>query len=131
MIGCYDQAKFEELVGKELIGIEGDKGSEELIFKCRDGSVYKMYHSSDCCETVDIDDICGDLKDLIGTPILVAREDTSQLIPRKDEFADDSFTWTFYNLSTIKGSVTIRWYGSSSGYYSEDVDFVKTKKEDE
>lgn len=76
-------------------------------------------------------DIAGDFQDLLGSPVLLAEEvisdnETPEGVKPQDQ-ADDSFTWTFYKLSTIKGSVTIRWYGESNGYYSESVDFEKIK----
>lgn len=67
------------------------------------------------------------MADLIGNPILLAEEVTHEdKTPQgveEPEWSDESFTWTFYKLSTIKGSVTFRWYGSSNGYYSEEVEF--------
>jgi len=98
--------------------VEGD----ELVFTVTPKERYIMYHDQDCCEKVYIEDIVGDLEDLIGTPILVAREDCSSHDGEGEELPEH--TWTYYNLATIKGTVTIRWYGTSNGYYSERADFA-------
>lgn len=124
----YKDLTIKVLEGKTLTSIF-NKDNEELWFDCTDGTKYKMYHSQDCCEGVYIEDIIGNLDNLIGTPILKASEDTnSENNPEgiKKEH-QESFTWTFYNISTIKGNVTIRWYGESNGYYSESVDFEEIK----
>jgi len=116
--------EFKELVGKTLLSIEANKEMDEITFITNDGLKFLMYHSQDCCENVSIEDINGDLEDLIGTPILLAEEVTSEENPEgvTKEY-QDSFTWTFYKLATIKGYVDIRWYGESNGYYSEYVSF--------
>jgi hypothetical protein len=127
----YDAARidFSCLQGKTLVNVQGlEQGSDKVTFICTDGAEFVMYHSQDCCECVDIDDVCGDVEDLKNAEILVAAERTSLENPEGVKKEDqDSFTWTFYILSTNKGSVTIRWYGESNGYYSESVDFVRTK----
>lgn len=115
---------IEILKGKTIVKI--DQQNDELYFHTIDGDHYRMYHDQDCCENVSIDDIAGDITDLLNSPITEASERTSSENPPgviKDY--QDSFTWTFYHLATIKGWVTIRWYGESNGYYSESVSFVK------
>jgi len=119
-------AEFKDLIGKTLVSVVADELRDEITFVTNDGEIFFMNHSQDCCENVSIEDINGDLEDLIGVPILLAEESTSEENPNgivKDY--QDSFTWTFYKIATIKGYVDIRWYGESNGYYSESVDFYK------
>ena len=118
---------IKSLEGKIIISISGmcDE-SESVMFTCYDGSQYVMHHHQDCCENVHLVDVCGDVEDLIGSPVLVAEERTSgdqQIDHRVSTTYGECFTWTFYELATIKGSVTLRWLGESNGYYSEGVDF--------
>lgn len=112
--------EFKDLEGKIFRKI--DVVDEEICFRT-DDKVYVMLHHPDCCEHVYIEDICGDIDDLLDSPILLAEEAENPPFSKDfpNENSDESFTWTFYKLSTIKGSVTIRWYGSSNGYYSESV----------
>lgn len=119
--------EFAELLGKTLKSVTVNDAQDEIRFVTDGGAEYLMYHSQDCCESVNVESIVGDLQDLIGSPILKAEESTSDTRPENvpaPEYADDSETWTFYKLATIKGYVDIRWQGSSNGYYSESVDFA-------
>lgn len=113
--------KIDILKGQTIVNIDGmEKHNDVIIFTLDNGKRFKMYHEQYCCEGVYIDDVIGNYKDLLDTPILHAEECTKDGDCKED---DESATWTFYKLSTIKGYVDLRWYGTSNGYYSVDVDF--------
>lgn len=123
--------KVSDLIGKTLAsaerGVDAD-GEDIVVFVDTDGVRYTMGHQQDCCESVWIEDITGDLSDLVGIPIQMAEESTSNTDPPSERsYVDDSYTWTFYKVATAKGYVTIRWFGTSNGYYSESVDFVRVE----
>lgn len=124
----YPNVDFKTLEGKTLKHVY-NMDDEEIVFVCEDGETYKLYHEQDCCERVTVEDISGDLSDLVGTPILLAEEISNADAPQgfSPEYRDESETWTYYKLRTIKGSVDIRWYGTSNGYYSESVYFAKVE----
>jgi len=121
--------EFKDLLGKTFTKITAT--DDEILFET-ETEKFKMYHRQDCCEDVSIEDINGDLSDLIGKPILKA-EEVNNYEPKSDDDKEKtkeaeeygSCTWTFYKLATINGYVDIRWFGESNGYYSEDVDLVE------
>lgn len=108
------------LIGLILKRINVDKTADVITFVSECGRVFEMYHEQDCCESVCIEDVCGNLNDLIGERINMACESSNE-----DPNAVESARWSFYKFATIKGFVDIRWYGSSNGYYSERVDFYE------
>ncbi len=120
----HEHADISALVGETCTAVfQRDNDGDELVFETESGKTFCMYHQQDCCEHVYIEDVVGNLEELVGSPILKASEDSNSA---ENEHLE-SETWTFYNLATQKGYVTIRWYGSSDGYYSEGVDFILLK----
>jgi hypothetical protein len=118
---------FSDLLGRTLYKVTAD--NEELTLYLSETNYVRFYHSQDCCESVYIEDICGDLDDLVGAPLLIAEEVSDEAYEQEHapEYSE-SYTWTFYKFATRKGYVDVRWFGSSNGYYSESVsvDFVDT-----
>ena len=139
----YDKTvDFSELKGKTLVSVDNE--GEQIVFTTIEGEKFRQIYYGDCCASCTVEEVHGDLNDLVGTPILMAeevsnrdpepeerarRDKEKEIALANDEYYSDykyeSETWTFYKLATIKGSVTIRWYGSSNGYYSESPTFEK------
>lgn len=109
---------MKELIGKTLVSIEGCYiGGDEIIFKTACSETYRLMHYQDCCEYVCVVDVIGDVSDIIGHPLIIARESNGD--------GPECGTWTFYTLATIKGYLDIRWLGESNGYHSERVTFER------
>ena len=66
---------------------------------------------------VDFNVLSGDIEDLINSRLLLDEKNMYSMTSTYDHS-----TWTFYKLSTIKGSVTFRRLGTSKGYCSKSID---------
>ena len=120
-MGWYDNhVNVSEMLNQTFTSVRADE--ESVTFE-NDKVRYVLYHNQDCCESVVVEEIIGDLDDLENLPLLIAREDSNadgEELPN-----EESYTWTFYNFATYKGYVTIRFLGTSNGYYSEDVQCMR------
>ena len=112
-------ADIADMVGKVFTKIYNSDDTQ-LIFE-NDTERYIFEHVQECCESVLIDDIVGDLQDLVGVPLLIAESVDGQSPAEFDGYSHDCYEWTFYKYATIKGYVDIRWFGESNGYYSTYV----------
>ena len=112
------EAKIEDMVGQVFTSVRNE--GTELVFQNATES-FVFFHQQDCCENVSIEDVCGELQDLVGEPLLLAEEVEGMTPVEFDETEHESVTWTFYKFATRKGYVDVRWMGESNGYYSEGV----------
>lgn len=118
----HNNVDVAEMLGQTFTSVQMSHDREEVVF-ANDTVKYTLYHEQDCCESVSVEEIAGDLSDLENWPLLVSYESSNI----DDDFdpaitsGEESFTWTFYNFATYKGYVTVRFLGTSNGYYSESV----------
>jgi len=127
----WDAVEFDALEGHTFTEVDcnpADSGNDDFIIFKNDETQFLMKHDQQCCESVHIEDIAGDLTDLVGAPILSATETDNKAGPLDTDHTPESYTWTFYNIRTVKGAVNIRWYGTSNGYYSESVGLYQLSK---
>ena len=120
---------IKQLLGKTITSIDKVYEDEEKPTKLKitldNGEKYLMFHEQDCCESVWLEDIVGNLEDLLGNPLVMAEKETCENCGGSLDRWDESYTWTYYKFATIKGYVTLRWYGTSNGYYCEEVEIRK------
>ena len=116
------QEGMARMLGKTFVQVTGAVGNFDLLFETANGERFMFSHMQDCCESVRINDITGDLEDLVGEPLLMAEKVSGETPVDFNEMDHESVTWTFYKFATRKGYVDVRWLGESNGYYSESVE---------
>ena len=102
---------------ESIVGAEEGSGVITIVTNLR---VIEMFHHQDCCESVEVEDVIGDVQKAIGAEFLeiITKSDNNG---RNNPKVDDSCTYTFYTLKHSRGYLDIRWFGTSNGYYSEAV----------
>lgn len=115
---------IELLIGKTIKSIEGIE-NDYIYIETDCGQCYNIYHSQDCCESVEIYDTIGNVADVIGSEVIGADESNDE--PTDVNYKPyDSYTWTIYTIKTNRGEFKIRWLGQSNGYYGESPYFVRS-----
>ncbi len=115
---------FFELKGQTIniiIGLAPDCDGYEFVLD--NGQTVSFSHGQDCCESVRVVGLRGDIQNILGYPITLAEEDN----PDDDGFMVDHPSYehrtiTKYILESEKGRFEIVWFGDSNGYYGESVD---------
>lgn len=113
---------FNILLGKKIIHFENDAKSITLTLS--DKSIYKLCQiDTDGSDTVYIDEITGDVDDLINLHILY----TSEHSP--DGHKNNGLNvYSFYKLATIKGWVDVRCFCGSG--VDNQIGLIQVKEPD-
>lgn len=91
---------------------------EEIRFETESGRKFVIMHSQDCCESVVIHDVSGDLQTLVGQKIVVYEGSWDNDLPSSMEPGMvESFTRSIFKVNDI----VIECFGQSNGYYNESM----------
>lgn len=115
---------WHDLIGQTITEISAPIGDAEILIRTAQGGI-RAFHEVDCCESVDLMRVDGDVETLIGGVVTMAEDDTGCVPPDWAEkaYEGESVTWTKLTLGTASGSVHFWVCGSSNGYYSETLEF--------
>ena len=115
--------EFSDLVGEVLDAVDIDREENQILLTTRSGRKFLVYHEQDCCETVAISDQDGNFDNLIGKPLIEARDFAVDTGESESDY--DSQTTTTLVFRVDDQTVISRWVGDSNGYYSESVDIAE------
>ena len=128
---------MSSLVGKTMLSAfrTSAHGEDGIEFRTETGELWVVMHAQSCCENVTIEDITGDLQDLVGAPIVMAEcvtkdGNAADAPPPPLSYSPESSTWSFCKFATAKGYVTVRFFGTSNGYYGETADLFGPERYD-
>ena len=115
--------EFSALVGEVLDAVDIDREENQILLTTRSGRKFLVYHEQDCCETVAISGQDGNFDNLIGKPLIEARDFAVDTGESESDY--DSQTTTTLVFRVDDQTVISRWIGDSNGYYSESVDIAE------
>ncbi len=107
------------------VRVRGGEFNDRIVFTLENGDEWVMEHCQDCCETVSIHEIYGDLQSLVGQTVDYASSVSGGIDDDDDYDVCQSGTVTRFSINTRNGLVVVTWHGFSNGYYSEGVSFYK------
>ena len=132
----FKKVEFKDLKGKTITKIEGaEVGSDRILFFCSDGSIYLMSTIVEDGKSC-VENISGEIHSILDNRIIIAEKVTTiirdmlekmkePLVESMESICDGVTTDTsvLFNLSTVKGKVSIKWFARSHNV--EDVFFCK------
>jgi hypothetical protein len=139
-----NKTQLTEIIGKKILGVQGEKGDEELFIYFLDTEsrtlridVYeeyeeyiRVYHRQDCCDTSEITQIDGKLTP--GSEIKDAYVVWTSYEEHEDRENSETPIWTFLHIRTDREDYCVRFHSDNGPYYSDGItiDYCKVKKEE-
>ena len=108
----------------KILAVRGmEVGSREVVIDTDQGTIW-LYHEQECCEQVELVDVTGDPEDIVGGVLVLFEKRTHEdmRLPKARKIkSKGSDPFTFYELRTTKGDVTLRWQKVTDTWYGTDV----------